>query len=94
MAEWLARERKPTPDHLAEQDEECRIVQRAVASLPMPQRVVVVLYYVSDLSLQEIADILDIPIGTVKSRLYYGRRTLKKTLGLDLELLPEVRGAS
>lgn len=93
MAEWLSRERKITPDHLAEQDEESFWVQRAVASLPITQRVVIVLYYVSDLSLQEISEILDIPVGTVKSRLHYGRRTLKKQLGLQREMLPEVRGA-
>ena len=93
MAEWLSREPKTTPDHLAEQDEECRWVQRAIASLPITQRVVIVLYYVSDLSLQEISEILDIPVGTVKSRLHYGRRTLKKQLSLQREMLPEVRGA-
>jgi len=92
MAEWLSRERKTTPDHLSEQDEECRWVQRAVASLSITQRVVIVLYYVRDLSLQEISEILDIPVGTVKSRLHYGRRTLKKQLGLQREMLPEVRG--
>jgi RNA polymerase sigma-70 factor (ECF subfamily) len=58
----------------------------------MAQRVVIVLYYVNDLSLQEIADILDIPVGTVKSRLHYGRRSLKKQLGLRREMLPGVRG--
>ena len=34
------------------------------------------------MSLQEIANILDVPVGTVKSRLHYGRQTLKKNLGL------------
>lgn len=90
MAEWLTRERNPTPHHLAERDEEYRWVQQAVATLPLAQRVVVVLYYANDLSLQEIADTLDIPVGTVKSRLYYGRRALKKQLGLKREMLVEV----
>jgi RNA polymerase sigma-70 factor (ECF subfamily) len=92
LAEWLSRERRITPDQIAERDEEWRWVQGAVASLPMAQRVVIVLYYVNDLSLQEIADILDIPVGTVKSRLHYGRRSLKKQLGLRREMLPGVRG--
>ena len=70
---------------LAERVEEWRGVQRAVAGLPLPQRVVVVLYYVNDLSLQEISEILDIPVGTVKSRLHYGRNALKKQLGLELQ---------
>jgi DNA-directed RNA polymerase specialized sigma24 family protein len=36
----------------------------------------------NDLSLQEISEILEIPVGTVKSRLHYGRLSLKKELGL------------
>jgi RNA polymerase sigma-70 factor (ECF subfamily) len=47
------------------------------------QRVVVVLYYINDLSLLEISEILDIPVGTVKSRLHYGRETLKRQMGLS-----------
>jgi RNA polymerase sigma factor (sigma-70 family) len=90
LAEWLSRERRPTPHQYAERDEEWRWVQQAVAALPLAQRVVVVLYYVNDLSLQEIADILDIPVGTVKSRLHYGRRALRKQLGLKREMLAEV----
>lgn len=95
MGEWLSSERRLTPDNLAEQNEECRRVQRAVASLPVAQRVVVVLYYVGDFSLREISGILEVPVGTVKSRLHYGRRALKKKLSLhqDQEMLPDVRGA-
>lgn len=52
---------------------------------------VVVLYYLNDLSVQEIADILDVPVGTVKSRLHYGRQALKKQLGLQPEIRPEVQ---
>lgn len=90
LAEWLSRERRLTPHQYAERDEEWRWVQQAVASLPLPQRVVVVLYYMDDLSLQEIAEILDIPVGTVKSRLHYGRRALRKQLGQKREMLSEV----
>jgi DNA-directed RNA polymerase specialized sigma24 family protein len=35
---------------------------------------------VNDLPLQEIAEILEIPVGTVKSRLYYGRQALRQDL--------------
>ena len=41
------------------------------------------MYYINDLSLHEIAEILEIPEGTVKSRLHYGRRALRNHLGLD-----------
>ncbi|MGW8226755.1 MAG: sigma factor-like helix-turn-helix DNA-binding protein [Anaerolineales bacterium] len=39
------------------------------------------MYYINDLSLHEISEILDIPEGTVKSRLHYGRNALKNHLG-------------
>jgi RNA polymerase sigma-70 factor, ECF subfamily len=65
-----------------EDNDEWETVMRAVSSLPFAQRVVVVLYYLNDLSLQEIAEILEVPTGTVKSRLHYGRLALKKKLGL------------
>ena len=93
MAEWLSRAKDPTPDHIAELDEDRQLIQRAIAALPITQRVVVVLHYIGELSLKEISEILEIPVGTVKSRLHYGRRSLKKQLGLHRELLTEVRGA-
>ena len=40
----------------------------------------VILYYLNDLSLKEISYILDCPVGTIKSRLHYGREQLKKHL--------------
>jgi RNA polymerase sigma-70 factor (ECF subfamily) len=91
MAEWLAGDKNHSPTQIAEQDEEWQIVQKAIAALPLPQRMVVVLYYINDLSLQEISDILDVPVGTVKSRLFYGRKTLKTHLGLDGAKLGKVQ---
>lgn len=82
MAGWLSIGGKPTVEAQAEHEDEWRWVGRAVACLPATQRAVVVLYYVNDLSIREIAEILGIPQGTVKSRLHYGRLSLKKELGL------------
>lgn len=94
LAEWLAGSGKNLPHERVELQDDWDQVQKAVSGLPLPQRVVIVLFYLNDLSLQEIADILDVPIGTVKSRLYYGRLSLKKSLGLGLfgdgEKLPEL----
>jgi RNA polymerase sigma-70 factor (ECF subfamily) len=55
-------------------------VREAIRSLPLPQQVVIVLYYLEGLSLKEIADILEVPEGTVKSRLHHGRKALKERL--------------
>lgn len=91
ITEWIAGGKKSSPQALAEMDEEAQRVQQAIASLPLNQRVVVVLYYINDLSLQEIADILGIPEGTVKSRLHYGRLALRKQLGVGSEALLDVQ---
>lgn len=82
VAEWLIGTRRSSTNLLPEPDDEWQQVQKAVSSLPLSQRVVVVLYYVNDLSLQEISEILNVPVGTVKSRLHYGREVMKKKLGL------------
>jgi RNA polymerase sigma-70 factor (ECF subfamily) len=90
IAEWLVGSKKQTPHHMAEVDEESQQVQQAIASLPLQQRVVIVLYYINDLSLHEIAEIIGVPEGTVKSRLHYGRKALKKYLKLEGEFLPDM----
>ena len=55
-------------------------VARALATLPDEFRTVSTLYFIDDLSYQEIADILGVPIGTVRSRLHRGRHMLQKQL--------------
>jgi RNA polymerase sigma-70 factor, ECF subfamily len=77
--EWIAGAAKNIVGQQNFIDENQNIKQ-AVAALPLQQRIVVVLYYLNDLSLQEISEVLDIPVGTVKSRLHYGREKMKKTL--------------
>ena len=55
-------------------------VGRLVRSLPPDQQMVVALRYWRDLSLDDIAERLDLPLGTVKSRLHYAMRSLRKEL--------------
>ena len=55
-------------------------VARALATLPDEFRTVATLYFVDDLSYQEIAEVLEVPIGTVRSRLHRGRQMLQKQL--------------
>lgn len=50
-----------------------------LARLDPDIRVVLQLYYLDGMSLAEIAEILDVPTGTVKSRLYYARKLAKMT---------------
>lgn len=55
-------------------------VHEAIHALPEEYRVVATLYFIDDLSYQEIAHIVDCPVGTVRSRLHRGRRQLKRAL--------------
>lgn len=82
LADWLAGTGASLQEQAEFQDDWDR-VQKAVLNLPFPQRVVIVLYYLNDLSLQDIAEIVKVPVGTVKSRLHYGRQALRKTLGAE-----------
>jgi RNA polymerase sigma-70 factor (ECF subfamily) len=91
IAEWLSSGVKNSPQYITEQNDESKRIQVAIAKLSLTQRVVVVMYYINDLSLHEIAEILEIPEGTVKSRLHYGRNALKNHLGLDEQTTREIQ---
>lgn len=56
-------------------------VATAIRSLPPMHRAVVHLYYRADLSVEEIAAVLGVPAGTVKSRLHHAREALRRYLG-------------
>ena len=64
--------------------EEAEAVRAAVNRLPQRYRMIVLLYYMEDLSVAQIASVIRIPQGTVKSRLYYARRILEKELEVVL----------
>ena len=53
----------------------------AIQGLPPMHRAVVHLFYREDLSVEEIASVLEIPTGTVKSRLHHAREALRRQLG-------------
>ena len=75
---------RATPEYQAEMHDVKARVRLAVESLPFNQRAVVVLRYVGQLDLKEIAYILDCPVGTVKSRLHHGREALRARLSHGL----------
>jgi RNA polymerase sigma-70 factor (ECF subfamily) len=83
-------DKRPPPHVLAERDETWQWIRQAIMALPIQQRLVVVLYYINDLSIQEISEVLEVPAGTVKSRLYYARKLLKKQLGSHEDMLLRV----
>jgi RNA polymerase sigma-70 factor (ECF subfamily) len=75
-----------SPSHVAEQAEVRRLVLGAVEELGPKHRLVVVLHYLNGLNLTEIAEVVDCPVGTVKSRLHYALRRLRTHLAAHPEL--------
>ena len=71
-------EDRDTPDlmHLHYQD----LVQRGLNNLSFEHRAVLVLHDLEDLPQKQVAEILDVPIGTIKSRLFHARNSIRKFL--------------
>ena len=76
-----AAEPPPVPDH-ADASDLSIDVQRALLQVPEDFRVVMILHDVRDLPEDEVARVLGIPVGTVKSRLHRGRIALARALGV------------
>lgn len=70
----------PGPHHRLEQAERCRQVREAIAGLTDEHRVIVVLREIDGCCYETIAEILDLPIGTVRSRLHRARLQLREQL--------------
>lgn len=68
------------PEEIVTDEDEARLVVAQLATLPDHQREVVILRYYEELSLAEIAEVLGIPVGTVKSRLSLGLSRLRASM--------------
>ena len=68
------------PDELTSRGEEERAAQELIDSLPPHYRIVVMLRHQQDLSYEEIAEALRLPLGTVKARIHRARALLKQRL--------------
>lgn len=71
---------------LAEKQEMARQVRAAIASLPKSEKEAVLLFYMGCYSQQQIADFLEVPLSTVKKRLYTARQKLRQRM---IETMPE-----
>jgi RNA polymerase sigma-70 factor (ECF subfamily) len=81
----------PTPFELADRSELGNRILRALAKLEMVQREVVILRFQEDMSLDEIAEVTEAPLSTVKSRLYRGLEALRPELSADDRPTPDDR---
>jgi RNA polymerase sigma factor (sigma-70 family) len=70
----------PGPEQAALSRAEAAEIGRALATLPVAHREVLVLTFLNDLPQPEVAEVLGIPVGTVKSRLHHARRALAQAL--------------
>jgi len=68
------------PDDLLIREEQEAEFMKLLNELPPPQRSVLLLHFVEDFSLEEIAGVTGVSIGTVKSRLHYAKKSLKRLL--------------
>ncbi len=68
------------PSDLLIRQEQEAVFMSLLHELPLPQRSALLLHFVEDFSLEEIADITGVRIGTVKSRIHYAKKSLRKLL--------------
>lgn len=62
---------------------EAEQVHRGLGKITLPHREVLTLYFLEDLSMNQIAGVLDVPLGTVKSRLHHAKRALRAVLAQE-----------
>jgi RNA polymerase sigma-70 factor (ECF subfamily) len=86
-ASWLA-DPGPSPEEQAERSDLVDVIQNSLESLPEHYRLVVQLVDVEGLSYEETSTALDLPVGTVKSRLARARDALRTSLQRYPDLIP------
>ncbi|MCU0240127.1 MAG: sigma-70 family RNA polymerase sigma factor [Pyrinomonadaceae bacterium] len=69
-----------SPSNIIEQDEKTRIIRQAVSSLPDDLKQVIVMKEFQELTFQQISETLDMPLSTVKSRVYTALKQLRMKL--------------
>lgn len=67
-------------DELDARDDDLALMHEELARMPIIEREVLVLFYLHELSLAQLAELLDVPVGTVKSRLFRARQLLRHLL--------------
>lgn len=85
-----SHEGPPQPEKIVEQNAEIALVERALLQLPMHLRAAATLRFIEGRSHPEIAEILNQPIGTVKSHVHRAVRILRRILGPQIgRFVPE-----
>lgn len=83
-AQWHGlRSPEPEPHEVAEGREQVRCMAAALERLPGAQRATLELVFSQGLTLQEVATVLGVPVGTVKSRIHQARKRLREAMELE-----------
>ena len=82
-AEENIEDSSPSVDEDYERREEINRIRQTVQTLPDKLREVILMHFMEELSVEEIAVILAIPAGTVKSRIHKAKKVLKERLNVD-----------
>ena len=80
LPDWELRGPAKTPEEITMRNHDEEHLYHSIRRLSNPYREIIQLKHFQECSYQEIADILDIPIGTVMSRLYNARKKLREIL--------------
>lgn len=76
--DWIDTDEQHIPDQALDTQETQRLITQLVDGLPETQRLCVLMHYYDEMSVHEIAQATGVSEGTVKSRLYYARKTIKR----------------
>ena len=68
------------PDDVDDRAEDLTQMRAALATMPLIEREALVLFYLKELTLAQMAEVLTVPLGTVKSRLFRARQMLRRAL--------------
>lgn len=81
----LPVDESPSPLLLTEQGEIANMLHETLQRMPLKYNTIITMFYIQELSHEEIADITGIPVGTVKIRLHRGRLLMKQALSPKLQ---------
>ncbi len=65
------------PDEVLEQNEFITLISHEIDQMPEHYRLILTLYYIEELSYEEMSDVLQLPLGTIKTHLFRGRALLR-----------------
>lgn len=78
--ELQVRDERPNPEEMAQKAELRNAVNHALSTIPVLYRSPLIMWHVEGISYEEIAEILELPMGTVKARIHRGRKILQQKL--------------